>query len=399
MLCLVSHRLRLLISFGCTKLAAEGFFKSQEDVMRKVMLSVSATGDIFTYIDDITVMFFNKIHETSDAFLNLFTGQSDTDIDTIKSLILQWCVEQLSNYVAVLSKQLHLVVNEYTASAVMMMRSRSMAGNSFGDDNSTGNDNDDEDDFENDRNVENFNENDDDDDDNDEMFDYDTYINNKASSYKKMSPMRFVRRVISSAFRHSKEAEGLNLQAAFGLLLQHEIGKLINQFADNMIMELKAQVTQEHWSYISERYVLSYLWVANAVDYLVKEFSLLLHVKNSHNNNVGNSNSLAYGRSDFCGVESTAAAATLRLLLAFMIEVESVSVPDMISDQIVAYIETLHRISDELIPTVYSSLTQSFFIEDATVFGNKCDVQSVLQTLSKRCEATIHFAEGKLNSY
>jgi len=83
-----------------------------------------------------------------------------------------------------------------------------------------------------------------------------------------------------------------------------------------------------------------------------------------------NVDTLSYSRSDVCEIESGAIAAILRILLRYVIEVESTDTKGFSRMQLTTYINTLEVISLRLIPSLQAFM-DSYLVDSKTTYSSQ----------------------------
>lgn len=71
----------------------------------------------------------------------------------------------------------------------------------------------------------------------------------------------------------------------------------------------------------------------------------------------------AYTRSDLCEVEPTAVACIMRILLRYVVEIESLETKGLTAIQLNCFIATLEAIVNHLIPSLQRVTTECFYCE------------------------------------
>lgn len=220
------YRLKLLIVLGKYKLAAEGFSKSQFDVIKKVLNKVETSGDSVIYTTDLTQSFFNTMTNAGSSFLNLFKEINDNShhVDII-SLILNWSHEQVAAYVIVFSKQVQVGSNEKAIillNQIKQNQSLSVVVNN--NDISTSN------------MVKKYN-----------------ILQSLKPFEVSNGPFLFITRCIEIAFQSASKLDIIGLQgtAALGWLIFPEIQKLIIVYTNDLIKELSFQVKSKKKYFIT----------------------------------------------------------------------------------------------------------------------------------------------------
>lgn len=350
----VKHRLTLLITMGEYSLAAEGFFRSQNGVLKSVLNGTTRSGDIATYVSDVTMFFFESIVDTCQSFLSLFHTYKDDA--SILALLLKWAYGQLSSFASIVSKQILLGKSEHSSRFISIVKSLARTANG-------------------------------------------SNHHHNYSSGKCKSPLSFAAKCFNIAYTEACNADALDLHSGqnFCVMTLVEIEKLLNLFIDDLVHEMALQLRSESWQCldtqvqnVEEYKCMSYRWVHAAFDMFLSELLILLNNSDQHQEEEEQgedsdvTNTIGYCRDNICDIEAVSVASIMRLLVSYIIEIESVDTTALLSDQMKCYRTTVAAIRNELLPHVEESISSNFYV-DAAVFEEN-SVAGVIDMLRNRLQ-------------
>ena len=113
-------RIRWLIQLGHPALAADGFSKSQADLLKRCVRTVEATGDPKRYSSDISHAFYSLLLRSSLEFTSLFAAFRDNN--KIMVYLIKWSHQQTRAFIQTLAGQITLGAKEYTALCLMQLK-------------------------------------------------------------------------------------------------------------------------------------------------------------------------------------------------------------------------------------------------------------------------------------
>jgi hypothetical protein len=125
-------RLKLLVSLGELRMAAEGFAAIKRTTMQRALHAIDITSDTMQYCREVSRSFYVELSQAVHAFYALFEHQAQRK--DVAVLIIQWIQRQIAGYAGLLNKHLALGVGEAAALQVMHHRQLLLLSDGLPDD-------------------------------------------------------------------------------------------------------------------------------------------------------------------------------------------------------------------------------------------------------------------------